>query len=93
MAEKSKDKDINEIRKLLKGKKIIVGADRTMKSLKQGKVKKVYLSSNCSEKIEGCVDYYSKLGKVQVIRLKYPSDELGILCKKSFSISILSVPL
>ena len=34
MAEKIVDKDIAEIRKLLKGNKMIVGTERTLKNLK-----------------------------------------------------------
>jgi len=90
-AEKT-DKNISEIRKLLKEKKIIIGKERTLKNLKLGKISKVYLSSNCQEKTSSAVEHYSRLGKASVTKLKYPNDELGILCKKPFSISVLSVP-
>lgn len=92
MAAAKTDKDIIEIRKLLKEKKIIIGTDRTLKNLKLGKIKKVYLSSTCSEQLSKSVEHYSKLSKASVVKLKYPSDELGILCKKSFFVSVLSVP-
>lgn len=92
MAIKTTDKEIVEIRKLVKGKEIIIGTDRTLKNLKLGKIKKVFLSSNCSEKMIKDIEHYSKLCKASVVTLKYPNDELGILCKKSFSISVLSVP-
>lgn len=86
------DKQIAEIRKLLKGKNIIIGTEKTIKSLKLGKTKEIYLSSNCPENIINTIEHYSKLTKVSVVRLKHPSNELGILCKKPFSISVLSVP-
>ena len=86
------DKNITEIRKLIKGKKIIIGTDRTLKNLKLGKINKVYISSNYSEKTLNTLKHYSQLSKASIVKLKYPSDELGILCKKSFSISVLSVP-
>lgn len=86
------DKNIDEIRKLLKQKKVIIGTERTLNSLKLGKIKTVYLSSNCPENISDAVKHYSKLSKAAIIKLKYPNDELGILCKKPFSISVLSVP-
>jgi len=85
------DKNIAEIRKLLKQKNIIIGAGRTLKNLKLGKIKKVYLSSNCSEKTSQSIKHYSGLSKASVVKLKYPNDELGILCKKPFSISVLGV--
>ncbi len=91
MIEKAVDKDVAEIRKLLKSKSFIIGSERTLKNLKLGKVSKVYVSSNCSEKTKDAIEHYSKLSKVKVVKLKYPNDELGILCKKPFSISVLSV--
>jgi len=92
MAVSKADKDITEIRKLIKGKKIMIGMDRTLKNLRLGKISKVYLSSNCSEKTFNTVKHYSGLSKASIVKLKYPNDELGILCKKSFAISVLSVP-
>ncbi len=85
------DKNIAEIRKLLKQKNIIIGTEKTLKNLKLGKISKVYLSSNCQEKTINIIKHYSKLSKASLIRLKYPNDELGILCKKPFSISVLGV--
>lgn len=84
------DKDVAEIRKLLKSKSLIIGSERTLKNLKLGKVSKVYVSSNCSEKTKGAIEHYSKLSNTNVIKLKYPNDELGTVCKKPFSISVLS---
>ena len=40
MVEKIADKEIVEIRKLLKAKDIIVGTTRTLENLKLGKIKK-----------------------------------------------------
>lgn len=91
MVEKVADKEIVEIRKLLKGKDIIIGSEKTLKNLKLGKISKVYLSSNCSEKVRDSIKHYSKLSKTSVVNLRCLNDELGILCKKPFSISVLGV--
>ena len=82
---------ISEIKKALKNKKVIIGTERTLKNLKLGKISKIFLTSNCSEDIKKDIKYYSKLAKVEVVQLKQPNDELGALCKKPFSISVLSV--
>jgi len=91
MAEKIIDKNIAEIRKFLKSKNVIIGSERTLRNLKLGKVSRVYISSNCSSKTRNAVEHYSSLSKADVVKLDYPNDELGILCKKPFSISVLSV--
>jgi len=82
---------ISEIKKALKEGKAIIGTERTLKNLKLGKVSKIYLTSNCPEDVEEDVKYYSKLAKVEVVKLKQPNDELGAICKKPFSVSVLSV--
>ena len=35
------------------------------------------------------MEYYAKLSNVEVVNLDIPNDELGLACKKQFSISIL----
>jgi large subunit ribosomal protein L30e len=92
MAEKATDKNIVEIKKLLKAKGITIGTEKALKGLKLGKISKIYLSSNCSDKTLESIDQYAKLSKAEIVKLDYPNDELGLLCKKPFSISVLSVP-
>ncbi|HLC37690.1 MAG TPA: ribosomal L7Ae/L30e/S12e/Gadd45 family protein [Candidatus Nanoarchaeia archaeon] len=67
----------------------IIGTDRILKNLKSGKLKKVFLASNCKEETKKDVGYYAKLSNVEVVNLDIPNDELGLACKKQFSISIL----
>ena len=75
----------------LKSKKIIFGTDRVIKSLRAGKLSKIYISLNCKDSIKSDISHYSKLGDVEVISLKVSNEELGILCKKPFSISVLGL--
>ena len=75
----------------LKSKKIIIGKDRVIKSLRAGKLSKIYISLNCKDNIKSDISHYSKLGDVEVISLKVSNEELGILCKKPFSISVLGL--
>ena len=83
------EKDIAEIKKLVGTKKIIIGTQRTLKSLKQGKIEKIFLSANNPLKKD--FDYYAKVGKVKIIQLEVANDELGDICKKPYSISVLGV--
>lgn len=82
---------IDEIKKAIKEKKAIIGTDETIKNLKIGKVEQVFLTSNCPEDVKEDIMYYSKLSKAKVVMLKQPNDELGALCKKPYSISVVSV--
>ena len=80
-----------EIKKLIKSKKIVIGTKRTIKNLKLGKVEKVLISSNCSESMVNDLNHYASLDKTEIIKVNYLNEELGAMCKKPFSISVLSI--
>lgn len=91
MALKKKNTKVEEVRKLLGTDKLVIGTDRTLKGLKQGKIQRVYLASNTDEKIKEAIQHYCKLGKVELIKLNKSNDDLGAFCKKPFRISVLSI--
>ena len=80
-----------DIKKLLKEKNVVIGTERTIKNLKLGKVEKLIISSNCAEKTAEDISYYAGLSKAETIKVNYSNEELGVICKKPFSISVLSV--
>ncbi len=80
-----------EIKKLIKAKNLVIGAERTIKNLKLGRVEKVIISSNCAENVVDDINYYAGLSKAETIKIDYPNNELGVICKKPFSISVLSI--
>ncbi|MAE42958.1 50S ribosomal protein L30 [Candidatus Woesearchaeota archaeon] len=80
-----------EIKKLVKTKNLVIGTEKTIKNLKLGKVEKVIVSSNCPERVFNDLSHYSKLSKTETIKVLYPNEELGVICKKPFSISVLSI--
>jgi large subunit ribosomal protein L30e len=82
---------MEELKEALKDKKAIIGTDRTLKNLKMNKVKKVYISSNCDENVKDDLKHYCKLYSIPLIELKENNEELGIVCKKPFAISVLSI--
>ena len=80
-----------EIKKLIKAKGIAIGLERTIKGLKLGKVDTVIISSNCPEKVVKDLDYYAGMSKAETVKVGYTNEELGVVCKKPFSISVLSI--
>lgn len=91
MAKKKVEKISVELRKLLTEKKLIVGAERTMKYLKLGRLKLVYASRNCAQTIKNDLAHDSKLAKVDLKELDNSSSELGVFCKKPFPVSVVGV--
>ncbi len=71
--------------------KIILGAKKTLESLKKGKLKLVILASNCPESIREDVKYYSKLTGTKVYTYKGNNVELGRDCGRQHGISTLGV--
>lgn len=62
-----------------------------MKALKEGNIKKIFLASNVNPQILEDIEYYKELSGVEVVELKESNDELGIVCKKQFSISVIGL--
>jgi len=83
--------NVSEIKKLLDAGKLVVGGERTMKLLKTGSAKHVYLAKNCGAGVCDDVKRYAGLASIEVTSLDISSEELGALCRKPFGISVLSV--
>jgi large subunit ribosomal protein L30e len=80
-----------DIKKLLDAGKLVIGGERTLKLLKQGHAKHVYLSKNCNADMCGDVKRYAQMSGTEVSQLNESSEELGALCRRPFGISIISV--
>lgn len=83
--------DAAEIKKMIKSGILVIGTKRTIKGLKLGKVQKVLVSSNCPASVENDINYYAGLSGAEFHKLDYPNDELSVICKKPFSISVLAL--
>lgn len=81
---------MDELRDKIKKKQIIIGTDKVLKYLKIGKLAKIYLSSNCPKNTLSDVEHYAKLHNIKVEISDKTNEELGVLCKKPFSISVLA---
>lgn len=88
---KEKTLTSSEIKKIIKSRNFIIGTDKTIKGLKLGKIEKVIISSNCPKKVVNDINYYAELSNAETINVIYQNEELGVICKKPFSISVLSI--
>jgi len=91
MAE-NKETDVSDLKKVLKEGKYTIGTETVLKGIRANKVAKVFMASNCNLQSANDIDKYSKLSGTQVVKLSIPNDELGGVCKKPFSISVIGVP-
>ncbi len=79
---------MNDLREEIKKAKPIYGLDGTLKKLKHGKLKSIYIASNCHEKAKLLT--YAKQFGIETFELKENNLQLGIICKKPYAISVLS---
>lgn len=77
---------VDEIKKLLKTENLVFGAEKTIKALRNNELIKVFLASNAPEEMIKDIEYYSSIANVEFEKLDVPNDELGVVCKKPFSI-------
>ena len=80
-----------EIKKAMEEKKLIIGTKETIKKLKQGKIAKVFVSLNCPGDVKDDLHHLCTVSKTLTADVGVPNNELGIICKKPFSISVVSV--
>ncbi|BBL45298.1 50S ribosomal protein L30e [Nanobdella aerobiophila] len=71
--------------------KIIIGTEETIKMIKNNKIEKVFLAKNVPEDTKKDIEYYSKLSNFEIEYLNYTNEEIGILLKKPFKISVISI--
>jgi ribosomal protein L30E len=91
----AKKKTISETKKLvqelLAKETLIFGTGRTIKELKKGKLRKVFYAANCPETAKTQIIRYSRQSDLDKQELPLQSSQLGVLCKKTFSISVFGV--
>lgn len=82
---------IAEIKKADKEKKLLVGENSALKGMRAGKLAKIVLASNFNPRVRADIESYSKAGGCPVQELSISNDELGVVCKRQFAISILGI--
>ena len=79
-----------DIRKIVELGKATIGTQRTLKEIKKGTVAKVFVTANCPDRLKAMIAKLQEVGKFEVEQLKETNEDLGIVCKKPFKISVLS---
>ncbi len=79
---------LETLKQELKKQKPSYGVDVTLKKLRSGTVKKIYLTANCPEK--ETIKRYATQSNIEVIELTENNVEMGIICKRPHAVSVLS---
>ncbi len=73
----------------VKNQKLIFGAKQTIKKIKTGELKQIFIARDCPEDIREDVLRFAKMAGVEVSEEQITSQEIGSICKKAFSINVL----
>lgn len=86
---------IDDIAEMLKAKaqqkEVVVGLASVIKGLQRGKLVKVFLASNSPIKMKEDIVRYSILAQIPVQEISQNNEELGVLCKKNFMVSVVGL--
>ncbi|MBN2202846.1 MAG: 50S ribosomal protein L30e [Candidatus Aenigmarchaeota archaeon] len=82
---------MKELKDALKENKVVMGTDRTMKSVKLGKAETVVLASNCPDDVRKDLEKYTKLSGIKLENFEGTAKQLGVFCGKPFSIASLAI--
>ncbi len=80
-----------ELRKQIHGSKVVIGTAEVSGLLKQGGLAKVFIASNCPDGVKADIRHYCGISGCELVELSVPNNELGILCKKPFSIAVVGI--
>jgi len=80
-----------EIKENVKKNNVIFGYKEVIKALKCSKLEKVIIASNAPERVKKDVEYNSRISGTKVEIFDKTNKDLGILCGKPFSVSVLGI--
>jgi len=71
--------------------RLILGTETTLKHIRKGAVEQVLVSANCEEKALETLQTYCGMQNIPLHKAPVQNDELGTICKKPFSVSVIAV--
>ena len=77
-------------KELEKAKKTL-GLSSTIKNLYENKIKEILIASNYPKEEEEKLRDLSKAHDVPIKKLEFDNIKLGIICKKTFNVSVLGI--
>jgi len=91
MAKKILEESLVRIKKSIETNKEIIGTESVMNAIRSGEVQEVFLSANIPETTERDIRVHAEISNVTVTKLKQANDDLGVVCKKPFDISVMAI--
>ncbi len=80
-----------DIRKIVESKKTILGKNRTLKALHSKTLKTVFLAKNSPKTLKSDFERYSRISGFKLVNTDFSNEELGVICRKPFFVSVIGV--
>jgi len=82
---------LNIIKESLKDNKLIIGRNKSLKALKNGKINRLILAINAPKTLQEQVGHLCTVGGVEIMTFEGSNLELGSVCRKPFGIMVLGI--
>ncbi|MBN1386218.1 ribosomal L7Ae/L30e/S12e/Gadd45 family protein [Candidatus Woesearchaeota archaeon] len=81
----------SELLKMMESGKAIMGTEKTIKSIKLGRIDRVLVASNAADSTLSELKRYQGISEFRIEKVDATNDELGAMCKRRHAISVLGV--
>jgi len=71
--------------------KVLFGPKNALKNVKTGKLRVVVRAANCPKEFSEDLEYSCKLSKIPLIIYNGTSRDLGMVCGKPYTVSVLAI--
>lgn len=82
---------IDEIKKAMGSKKLIIGENSTKRALKSKEAEMVMVAKNAPKILTKELEKLCEIGKIKFEKMDKDNTELGLTCRKPFAVSVLSI--
>ena len=77
--------------KEIEAAKKTIGLDNTTKNIYANKIKEILIASNYPKEDEDKLQIITKIYNIPITKLEVDNKKLGIICKKTFNISVIGL--
>jgi len=92
MVKKATQENINtKLALVMKSGKAVLGIKSTLKSIRNGKAKLIFIANNCPPVRKSLLQYYAMLAKIQIYLFSGSNGDLGTACGKFHRVSCLAI--
>ena len=81
----------HELRMALRTGRVQLGSKVAIRELRRGRARMAIISSNCQAKTREEIETHGKLSNIPVLNHQKDSIDLGVLCGKPFSVSVIVI--